>query len=85
MATLVLATGTGAADSADITLASGETSTLVIRDAAGRVALPVYQKDENNAYTQIGELNERSYVLTGPGTFRVSRPAGGKSCGVFRG
>lgn len=86
MATNLLSDGTSASTSLDFTLASSETASLVVRNPAGLITtLFVDQKDEAGEYHQIGVLQSGSQILTGPGTFRVRRDAGGKSCGVFRG
>lgn len=86
MASNLIATGSGAENSDDFTLASGETASLVIRDPAGEIStLFIDQKDEVGNYHEVGRWSRGSVVVMGPGTFRVRRDAGGKSCGVFRG
>lgn len=86
MATNIITTGSTAENSDDFTLESGETASLVLKDAAGLVTTVfVDQKDDAGSYHQVGELQRGSQVLIGPGTFRVRRAAGGKACGIFRG
>jgi hypothetical protein len=84
MATNLLSAGTDAASSSEFTLASGESTSIVIRETVV-VSLLIEQKDEAGAFTQIYELKSGSAVLSGPGTFRVRRPANSKSFGAFRG
>lgn len=76
----LLAVGAGAANSADFTLA-GESSTLFLTAATGLLpeSLVVIEiKSASGGYTAIGVLHVTvpAKVLTGPGTYRVTRPAG---------
>lgn len=88
--TTVLATGVTAADSSDIVVAQGQTVTIAIyQDGAG-----LYPLDVRFTLSQVtpGIVNPvavlssspRQLLVTGPGTFRVSRPAyTGTPFGVF--
>lgn len=76
----LLATGTGAASSADFTL-TGETSTLFLVSTAqvlqnSKVVIEI--KGANGLYYPFGNLDQSApvVVLSGPGTYRVTRPAG---------
>lgn len=80
MANTVLAAGTTAATSTDIMVAAGAVVTVGIFAATtvlekGQRAI-VYQ-DTPGADVQIAELSmdKPSTVISGPGTFRVKRPA----------
>lgn len=94
MATQLLAVGTTAADSADITAAAGTPVTLFLKGSADGPAdsaavCEIKVKDSAGLYHKIGELNGREagkacVVIDGPGTFRVSRVAGA-ACGVDQG
>lgn len=85
--TALLAVGTTAASSADFTL-TGESSSLFLVSTA---ALPsgssatIEVKSAAGVYYPIGALSVSTplQVLSGPGTYRVSRPAG-PDCGVDR-
>jgi hypothetical protein len=94
MATQLLAPGTTAADSADITASAGTPVTLFLKGTADGPAdsgalCEIKVKDTSGFYHKIGELNGRdpgkaAVVIDGPGTYRVSRIAGA-SCGVDQG
>ncbi len=76
----LLATGTSAAQSADFTLA-GEASSLFLVSTAQLVSGSVVTlevKGANGVYYPFARLDNASpfQVLTGPGTYRVNRPAG---------
>ena len=85
MATQILATGTGPADSADVTVASGATLGVSLKDAGFGCEVRIFLKDDGSAYRHIGNLlnkpNESSTTLTAPGVYRFSRVSG--TCGVF--
>lgn len=85
----LIASGTAQADSADFTLAAGETATLYLKDAAGAQVgsesiASVQIKSSDGQYFTIGELNcrEVAKVLSGAGTYRVRRLASGEAFGV---
>ena len=83
MATQILAAGSGAANSADIVIATTTTVGLKGANAAAEVAIKL--KDDAGGYNVVGELSieEAVKVIVGPGTYRFSRVAG--TCGVFSG
>lgn len=83
----ILAVGTSAASSADFTL-TGESTSLFITGTEGmksNSAAAIEVKSAAGAYYPIGTLTLQNslLVLSSPGTFRVSRPAGA-SFGVDR-
>lgn len=91
MATEVLAVGTSAANSSDVTIAEGEQLTVCLKDAAGtRVGngakVEIQLKDDDNEYFAVDTLHSGkvAVVIAGAGTYRFSRIAG-VSCGVFSG
>lgn len=86
----VLAAGTAAADSSDLVVT--DPVTVCLKDAAGAsvpggAIIKVQLKDDAGAYFDIGVLSSEqpAQVITGPGTYRFSRLAGGPSAGVFSG
>ena len=84
----LLAIGTTLAASADFTL-SGESSTLFLTAAAAQVPPSVSLielKSAAGTYHIIGKLTPDvpAQVLTGPGTYRVSRQACALGVGVDR-
>ena len=87
--TTILAAGSTAATSSDVTVAAGEAVSVGIFSAAGipaDIALPVYM-DTPSLDAQVGVLtaNVPAIVLSGPGVFRVRREAlaGSVSVGAF--
>lgn len=90
--TTILASGTSAGVSSDITLIQGETRTVGIFHAAGdeppdACCLTIYI-DTPGEDRKIGVLNKAvpALVISGPGTFRIRRPdisQYGVSVGVF--
>lgn len=85
MATQILATASTAADSTDLVVAAGTPVTVCLKGvvaADARVLISI--KDDGGAYIGVGELTSSrpAQVVTAPGTYRFSRPAG-TSCGVF--
>lgn len=85
----ILASGTTAATSTDITVAAGATVTvgLFTADAAGIPAShsAVVMQDTPGGDVAAFDLTgaQPSQVISGPGTFRVTRRAGTTSFGVF--
>lgn len=80
----------GLADSADFTLAAGESATLAIKDATAPILdassrAAVQLKDDGGAYWTVYTLTgiDGACVLAAPGTYRVRRING--TIGVFRG
>jgi hypothetical protein len=91
MATEVLAIGTGATSSADVTLASGAQMTVALKDVAGPEVfggrVKVQLKADNNEYFDVDELTapgRHALVIIGAGTYRFTRILESPSCGVFR-
>ena len=91
MATQILAVAATAADSSDVLVVAGTPLTVCLKDAAGPIIthgarVNIFLKDDAGLYFLIEELtsSKRAIVVTGPGTYRFSRPAG-VSCGVFSG
>lgn len=88
----ILAPGTGAADSSDVVIASGSQLTVALKDAAGPNSLAgasvkIRIKDDAGQYFDVDTLDafKPAVVITGAGTYRFSRLAGGPSVGVFSG
>ncbi|TPM58981.1 hypothetical protein FJ959_08895 [Mesorhizobium sp. B2-2-4] len=87
MATQILATGSTAADSADVTVAAGTPITVGLKGVVDANALVIiYLKDDGAAYNQVGRLTSDvpSIMISAPGTYRFSRAAGA-TCGAFSG
>ncbi len=85
--TAILVVGTTAASSADFTI-TGESTSLLLTSSAGlpsEAAATIEVKSAAGVYYPIGALSVTTplQVLSGPGTYRVSRPDG-PSCGVDR-
>lgn len=91
MATEILAIGTTAESSADVTVSAGSTLTVCLKDAGGSVIGPgasveIQLKDDDGEYFTVAVLSaaKLALVITGAGTYRFTRRAG-TSCGVFSG
>jgi hypothetical protein len=90
MATEILAIGSTAASSSDVTVASGDTLTVALKDATPpRVnggVVKIELKADNGSYFEVGELaganGKTGAVIDAPGTYRFTRLAG-SACGVF--
>lgn len=85
MATQILPTASGAADSSDVVVADGSSLAVRLKGAIGNALVIVWLKDDAGAYHQIGKLTdaEPATALIAPGSYRFSRRAG--TCGVFSG
>lgn len=90
----ILTVGEGAANSADVTIADGDSLTVCLKDAAGPdpstdAQVDILLKDDVGQYFKVGDLRSgiqsRAVVLSGPGTYRFTRIANGVSCGVYSG
>ncbi|MBZ9973505.1 hypothetical protein LB517_28145 [Mesorhizobium sp. BR1-1-12] len=84
-ATQLLATGSTAASSTDLTIAAGTPVVVCLKGVADGGALVIVSlKDDAGAYNVIWRLTSGSPVIeiTGPGTYRFTRVAG-SACGVF--
>ncbi len=85
--TELLAIGTAAASSADITVSSDPISLLLVSSTAllqSKSLVNIEAKTAAGLYMPIGTLStaDRLLVLSAPGTYRVSRVATGASVGV---
>lgn len=85
----ILASGVTAANSSDVTVASGASASVLLKDAAGPqvpndVVLNVQYKSAGGEYFNLAILDYRTpmLVLAGPGTYRVARPACSTAIGV---
>lgn len=84
--------GTTAATSSDIVLADNANMTIGLAGPDGDNApmaalIKVQMKGPSDIYYDVGELSgsgQRGTVLSGPGTYRLSRAAG-VACGAFQG
>ena len=89
MATAILAPGTTAATSIDILLAANVTETVALYadGALPDVRCTILMDTPSATDTPVGALTDEEPVatLTGPGTFRVSRPACLTAVGVCTG
>lgn len=92
MASELIAVGTGAANSSDITVAAGTPVTVFLKmatdvpaDSAARAGIEI--KTAAGTYHEIGALTGQysAQVIDGPGTYRVTRAAGSVSFGVEQG
>lgn len=78
----LLASGTTAANSADVVLADGSSATLIVRDV-GRVLVEI--KNASGTYQLVGDIRSDSNVakqISGPVTFRIRREVSLTSVGV---
>lgn len=83
----LIAAGSTAANSSDVVIASGDYLVVGLKGQTSPTARVIIKlKDDAGAYNNIYELNSDrpAAVLTGPGTYRLSRLATG-TCGVFSG
>lgn len=81
----IIASGTTDADSAEFTLAAGESATLFLTGASGPGAIAqVRIKAADGSFSTIGGLSKDApaRVLSGAGTYKVSRSAGTPAFGV---
>ncbi|MGX9144983.1 hypothetical protein [Mesorhizobium sp. 128a] len=82
----LLATGSTAANSGDVTVAAGTPITVGLKGVADQNAIVLVSlKDDASAYNQTGgrlTSGEPVLMISAPGTYRFSRVAGGV-CGVF--
>lgn len=90
MATEILAIGTSAANSSDVTVASGDILAVALKGATPRVnggIVKIELKADDGNYYEVGELTgsvgKTGAVIDAPGTYRFARLAGAVSCGVF--
>ncbi|RWN51392.1 MAG: hypothetical protein EOS04_24270 [Mesorhizobium sp.] len=84
MAAELLATGSTAANSSDLTVSAGTPVTVGLKGWVTDAKVYIYLKDDAAAYNLVGKLTayEPATSITAPGTYRFSRVAGA-SCGVF--
>lgn len=83
----ILATGSTAANSADVTVAAGTPLAVSLKGVAdGQALVVILLKDDAAAYNVVGALRSHapSTLISAPGTYRFSRVAGA-ACGVFSG
>ncbi len=90
MATELLPVASGAVNSADFTIAAGESATICRKDATAPAidrdnSISIQLKDDAGAYWDVHSLigEEVACIISGAGTYRVRRVCG--SVGVFRG
>jgi len=86
--TQLLAIGTGAATSSDLTIAEGGSSVLVLKGTNGVIPLDckvaVQAKGDDGLYYTVDTLThaKRSFVIDAKGVYRVSRAASSAAVGV---
>lgn len=92
MATELIAVGSGAASSSDVVVAAGTPVAVCLKDAAGPdlpsgCQVEIELKDDDGQYFKVGslrsEVQSRSVVLIGPGSYRLTRTADSAACGAF--
>lgn len=75
MATEILASGSATAQSTGFALLDGENSTLILKTETGAKVSVDVQIQDTASWVTVGKLtsDEPVKILSGPGTFRVSR------------
>lgn len=89
----ILAVGTGAANSADVVIAAGDSLTVALKDAAGPglnafCAVDILLKDDAGQYFVVDQLQSPGVsclVIQAAGTYRFSRLGTSSAVGVFSG
>jgi hypothetical protein len=84
----LLATGSTAADSTELTVSAGAPVTVSLKgytDSQVRVSISL--KDDGNAFNVVGYLDSSAAIrgaacISAPGVYKFSRTAG-QTCGVF--
>jgi hypothetical protein len=73
--TEILASGTSGARSSTITLATGESRTLILRSPAGPNTLPIQIQASDNSWVAIGTIDnaQPARQIYGPGVYSVYR------------
>ena len=79
----ILASGTAAARSSTLALASGESRTLILR-AVGPTSLPVQIQASDSSWVTIGQLDTQNPArqVYGPGTYSVYRDTQSSNVGI---
>ena len=91
MPTQILAGGTGAANSSDVTVAAGESLTVCIKGSSAPniptgARIDVQIRDDVGAYWRIDSLSwANPAVVLSAGVYRLRRTADSESCGAFSG
>ncbi|TGQ19320.1 hypothetical protein [Mesorhizobium sp. M00.F.Ca.ET.217.01.1.1] len=82
----ILATGSTAASSGDVSVVAGTPVTIGLKGYDVTAKVYIELKDDASAYNVVGKLTayEPSLMISAPGTYRFSRVAGA-TCGVFSG
>ena len=80
----IIPSGNGAAQSGDIVIAATPATIHGFAAAGVQWTAQIQIKDSAGGYTTVGAVTDLQPVQTiyGPGTYRVSRPAGGGVCGI---
>lgn len=80
----ILATASGAANSADQTIAAGATVGYVLKGHGQESVVAVFAKDDAGGYNLIGNMDagQPSRSISTPGIYRFSRLARSSACGV---
>ena len=90
MATELLPIANADADSADFTLADGESATVHLTTGGGSIPMDslvrIQIKDSGGGYTSIARLDVRTHAvkLSSPGTYRARRHSSPHPVGVQR-
>lgn len=92
MATQLIAANTTSAYSSSITLADGAAAEIFLSPSAGKATVPVgamvyiEQDSASGVWGRVATVTaQQATILTGPGTFRIHRPAQTFAVGVHRG
>lgn len=92
MPTQLISIGTGAANSSDIVLADGETASVGIKASSSPIIstgcrVDIFIKDDGGTYWVLGGLSSSrpATIISGPGTYRLTRPATSAACGAYSG
>lgn len=84
MATQLLATGSTAADSSELTVVAGSPVSVCLKGDTSPVEVAIRIKDDAGAFKTVGSLTsyQPARMITGPGVYIFTRQAG-QTCGVF--
>lgn len=84
MATELLATGSTAANSSELTVAAGTPVTVSIKGDTAPVEVGIFLKDDAGAFKKVGSLtsDRPAICISAPGVYRFTRVVN-QTCGVF--
>jgi hypothetical protein len=84
MATQLLATGSTAADSTELTVSAGTPVTVSIKGDTSPVEVQIKLKDDASGFRVVGMLtsDRPALCISAPGVYKFTRQLG-QTCGVF--